>query len=280
MTRIHSATEIQQYISPSDSNVIIVPTMGALHEGHCSLIRKAKELAGESGTVVVSIFVNPIQFDRAHDLESYPQSIDADLKNCARLGVDYVFTPQSSEFYFPNRSINVTENSLSSLLCGASRPGHFDGVCTVVSKLFNIFNPEIAIFGQKDYQQLAVIKRLVRDLSYRTSIISHPTVREISGLAMSSRNVKLTDQQREQAAAIYQGLSKAKELYASGVTSADRILSKFRLHLDKYAPTSKIDYLECVSADSLTSLSEVNQPAVIATAVFFGQVRLIDNILL
>jgi len=280
MIRLHSDTDIQKHCHPTPAPLILVPTMGALHEGHFALIRNAKKLAGDHGSVVVSIFVNPIQFDRVQDLESYPQPIEDDLKHCEGLGVDFVYTPKSDDFYFPDSSIEVSENALSSLLCGATRPGHFDGVCTVITKLFNILQPTAAVFGQKDYQQLAIIKRLVRDLSYRTEIIAHPTVREVSGLAISSRNVGLTDVQFDQASAMREGLEKARELYASGVTSADRILSKFRLHLDKCAPLSKIDYLECVCADSLQALSEVDKPAVIATAVFFGQVRLIDNIVL
>ncbi len=278
MIRLHSASEIQKHFHPAPTPLILVPTMGALHSGHFALINKAKELAGTDGAVVVSIFVNPIQFDRAQDLESYPRPIEADLNHCDQLGVDFVFTPEASEFYHPDRSIDVSENALSSLLCGASRPGHFDGVCTVITKLFNIIQPTAAIFGQKDFQQLAIIKRLVRDLSYRTQIITHPTIRENSGLAKSSRNIGLTDAERSQAAAIFEGLQLAKKLYKSGVTSSDRILAKFRLHLDKHAPLSKINYLECVCANSLQSLKEVEQPAVIATAVFFGQVRLIDNI--
>ena len=280
MIRLYSDSDIQEHLLPRQARLILVPTMGALHEGHFALIRKAKELATEDGIVVVSIFVNPIQFDRVQDLESYPQPIEDDLNHCKNLDVNFVYTPKSSEFYFPDRSINVTENALTSQLCGATRPGHFDGVCTVITKLFNLFNPSAAIFGQKDYQQLAIIKRLVRDLSYRTEIISHPTVREISGLALSSRNVRLTETQSVQASAINEGLLKAKEFYSTGVTSSDRILSKFRLHLDKYAPLAKIDYLECVCADSLQPLTEVDKSAVIATAVFFGQVRLIDNIIL
>lgn len=280
MIRLYSETDIQEHIFPKLIPLILVPTMGALHEGHFALIRKAKQLAGGNGIVVVSIFVNPIQFDRIQDLESYPQPIEEDLRHCNNLGVDFVFTPKSEEFYFTDRSIKVSENALSSLLCGATRHGHFDGVCTVITKLFNLFNPTAAVFGQKDYQQLAIIKRLVRDLSYRTEIISHPTVREASGLAISSRNAGLTETQLTQAAAIREGLLIAKEFHSTGTTSADRILSKFRLHLDKHAPLSKIDYLECVCADNLQTLTEVDKPAVIATAVFFGQVRLIDNILL
>jgi pantoate--beta-alanine ligase len=280
MIRLYSDTDIQQHLHLRNAPLILVPTMGALHEGHFALIRKAKELAAEDGIVVVSIFVNPIQFDRAQDLESYPQPIEDDIQHCKNLTVDFVYTPISSEFYFPDRSVNVLENALSAILCGATRPGHFNGVCTVITKLFNIFCPAAAVFGQKDYQQLAIIKRLVRDLSYKTEIISHPTVRESSGLALSSRNTKLTSEHLVQAPAIYAGLLKARDLLASGEKSTDRILSKFRLHLDKHAPHSKIDYLECVCAETLQALTEVDRPAIIATAVFFGQVRLIDNIML
>lgn len=280
MIQLHSDTDIQEHFRSSPSPLILVPTMGALHVGHFSLIQKAKELAAENGKIIVSIFVNPIQFDRAQDLESYPQPIQQDLNHCERLDVDFVYTPKSSDFYLPDRSIEVSENTLSSLLCGATRPGHFDGVCTVITKLFNIIQPTAAIFGQKDYQQLAIIKRLVRDLSYQINIIAHPTVREPSGLAMSSRNSKLTANELKLAPAIREGLLKAQELYESGERSADRILSKFRLHLNKASPQSRIDYLECVCAENLTTIKEINQPAVIATAVFFGQVRLIDNIVL
>ena len=280
MIQLHSEHDIQEHCDSSPTPLVLVPTMGALHEGHFSLIRKAKELAGEHGKVVVSIFVNPIQFDRAQDLDSYPQPIAQDLQHCERLGVDYVYTPKSEDFYFEDRSIEVSENSLSSLLCGATRPGHFNGVCMVITKLFNILQPTAAIFGQKDYQQLAIIRRLVRDLSFRTEITAHPTVREVSGLAMSSRNVGLSSEELSLAPAIREGLLKARELYASGEKSTDRILSKFRLHLDRRAPLSKIDYLECVCADTLQALTKVDRPAVIATAVFFGPVRLIDNIVL
>ena len=280
MIQLFSDTDIQKHCHTNLAPLILVPTMGALHEGHFALIKRAKELAGDNGKVAVSIFVNPIQFDRAQDLESYPKPIEQDLKHCERLGVDFVFTPTSEEFYHSNRSIEVSENSLSSLLCGATRPGHFDGVCTVITKLFNILQPSAAIFGEKDYQQLAIIRRLVRDLSYRVEIIGHPTVREISGLAMSSRNSGLSAEELALAPAIREGLLKALDLYQTGEISADRILSKFRLHLDKAAPLSSIDYLECVCAESLQALKEVDRPAVIATAVFFGQVRLIDNIVL
>ncbi len=244
------------------------------------MITKAKKLAGEHGCVIVSIFVNPIQFDRSQDLDSYPRSLEQDLAHCERLGVDYVFTPSSEEFYEEDRSIDVSESALSSLLCGATRAGHFNGVCTVITKLFNLIQPTAAIFGEKDYQQLAIIRRLVRDLSYQIEIIGQPTVRETSGLALSSRNQKLSEDDLPLAPAIREGLLLAKDLYNNGERSSDRILSKFRLHLDKAAPSSNIDYLECVDAENLLKIKDVDRPAVIATAVFFGQVRLIDNIIL
>ncbi len=280
MVQLHSNTDIQEYCHPSPAPLILVPTMGALHKGHFALINKAREIAGTEGKVIVSIFVNPIQFDRVQDLESYPQPIEKDLEHCSRLGVDFVYTPKSEDFYYPDRSIEVSENALSSSLCGSTRPGHLDGVCTVITKLFNTLQPSAAIFGQKDYQQLAIIRRLVRDLSYRVEIIAHPTIREPSGLAMSSRNTGLSPEALKLAPAINEGLLKAQELYESGERSADRILAKFRLHIDKSAPSSRIDYLECVCAETLQALKEVDKPAVIATAVFFGQVRLIDNIIL
>jgi len=243
---------------------------------HCH----AKTLAGEHGKVIVTIFVNPIQFDRMQDLETYPRPLEQDLAHCKRLGVDYVFTPDADTFYLEDRSIKVSETELSSLLCGATRPGHFNGVCTVITKFFNLLQPTAAIFGEKDYQQLAIIRRLVRDLSYQIEIIGHPTVRELSGLALSSRNTKLSEENLALAPAIREGLLLAQQLYQEGERSADRILSKFRLHLDKAAPLSSIDYLECVDAENLQALKEVDRPAIIATAVFFGQVRLIDNIVL
>lgn len=282
MKRLLTIHDLNQQVN-NTNKIVLVPTMGALHVGHFSLIAKAKELAkqyGEDGKVAVSIFVNPIQFDRLSDLNSYPQPIEADLAHCERLGVDYVFTPDSAEIYHRDRSIRVSENSLSALLCGATRPGHFDGVCTIMTKLLNLFQPEYAIFGQKDYQQLAIIKRLVRDLNYRTEIIGAETVREESGLALSSRNAGLTGTARAQAPAIRSAMLAAREAYLKGETSADRILAVFRLHLAKHAPISKIDYLECVCAETLQAVDTLDKPSVIATAVFFDQVRLIDNIVL
>lgn len=187
----------------------LVPTMGALHAGHESLITKARSIAGPNGCVAVSIFINPIQFDRKGDLAAYPSTPEQDLSICERLGVDLVFLPSSEELYTTNRSIQVTENSLANTLCGSTRPGHFDGVCTVVAKLFNLFTPTDAVFGKKDYQQLAIINRLVRDLNFPVLVHGAETVRESDGLALSSRNVRLSKEAREQAPALYRGLTLA-----------------------------------------------------------------------
>ena len=168
----------------------LVPTMGALHEGHLALIRRAREAAGPDGTVAVSNFVNPMQFDRPGDLAAYPKPLADDLAKCKAAGVDLVFAPEAGAMYFPDRSITVTESLLSTHLCGATRPGHFDGVCTVVLKLFNLFQADAAVFGEKDVQQLAILRRMVRDLDVPVEIIGHPTVREPDGLAMSSRNIR------------------------------------------------------------------------------------------
>ena len=282
MKTLLSTTAVNEHI-PSYEQIFLVPTMGALHAGHFELIKRAKELAtehGQNAKVVVSIFVNPIQFDRVSDLDSYPQPIESDLEHCEKLGVDYVFTPDSKDLYPADHSIKISETSLSSLLCGATRPGHFDGVCTVIAKLFNIFRPVAAIFGEKDYQQLAIIRRLVRDLDFRTEVIGHPTVRESSGLAMSSRNLRLSEESASQAPAIRSAMLEAQQLFEKGINSADRLLARVRLHLDKNAPISKIDYLECVCAETLEVIKELDKPAVIALASFFGEVRLIDNIIL
>lgn len=210
MKTIETGSTLRAELAKLPKPLVLVPTMGALHEGHLSLIRRARELAGPTGTVVVSIFVNPIQFDRASDLEGYPRPMEADLAVCEVEGVDVVFTPEVSSMYFPDRSITVLEQSLSQTLCGATRPGHFDGVCTVVLKLFLLSGCEIAVFGEKDYQQLAIIRRMVRDLNVPVEIVGGPTVREADGLAMSSRNVKLTAEQRADAPADSQGFAESQ----------------------------------------------------------------------
>jgi len=258
---------------------VLVPTMGALHEGHLTLIRQARELAGPAGTVMVSIFVNPIQFDRPDDLASYPQPLEADLAACRAEGADLVFTPAADAMYLPDRSVTVTESLLSKNLCGAARPGHFDGVCTIVLKLVMVSAAEIMVFGEKDYQQLAVIRRMVRDLDLPVSIVGHPTVREADGLALSSRNVRLSPEHRADAPRIRQALLAAQGLLQYGERSTDTLLAATRYHLAA-SPFAKIDYVELVDAETLQPVATIRRPAVLATAVFYGTVRLIDNITL
>lgn len=259
--------------------LVLVPTMGALHPGHLELVRRAREIAGPQGSVAVSIFVNPIQFDRPGDLAAYPQPLEEDLRKCEEAGVDLAFTPPAGEMYFPDRSITVTESLLSRHLCGATRPGHFDGVCTVVLKLFQLFQPDAAVFGEKDAQQLAIIRRMVRDLDVPVEIVGHPTVREPDGLAMSSRNARLTPEHRADAPRVRRALEGARSLLPFGERAAGPFLAAARKHLED-SPFLKIDYLELVDAETLQPVGHIRRPTLLATAVFYGEVRLIDNLTL
>lgn len=257
--------------------LVLVPTMGALHEGHLALIRHAREAAGDAGTVAVSIFVNPIQFDRPGDLAAYPRPLDEDLAKCRAEGVDLVFAPPPDAMYFPDRSTTVLETSLSKTLCGATRPGHFDGVCTVVLKLFNLCRPQAAVFGEKDFQQLAIIRRMVRDLDVPVDILSHPTVREADGLAMSSRNVRLTAGQRADAPRIRRALAAADSIRQSDARLLPaELIARTRTAIE--SPLNRIDYLKLVDAETLRPAPDFARPAVLATAVFYDDVRLIDSI--
>lgn len=251
---------------------VLVPTMGALHAGHMKLVDKAREAAGPDGTVMVSIFVNPIQFDRASDLDAYPRPMESDLAKCREAGVDLVFAPDVTSMYHPDRSITVTESLLSRGLCGATRPGHFDGVCTVVLKMFLLTGCDAAVFGEKDFQQLAVIRRMVRDLDVPVEIIECPTVRESDGLAMSSRNVRLSPEQRTDAPRIQRALSEASTL-----SSVEAILDHAK-QLIEQSPLTRIDYLSLVDAETLQPVNDLSRPSVLATAVFYGDVRLIDHV--
>ena len=265
-------SELQAHLSTCKEPVILVPTMGALHPGHASLISLAKEQAGDTGTVIVSIFVNPIQFDRGSDLESYPRPLDTDLELCERHGADGIFVPDTGEVYSPDRSVTVIESSLSSYLCGANRPGHFDGVCTVVLKLFNLSRCDAAVFGEKDFQQLAIIRRMIRDLDLGVEIIPHPTVREDDGLAMSSRNERLIPEHRNDAPRIQKAL-----LEASKQGTPEKIL-RVAGDLIEASPYARIDYLSLVDSETLLPVDRLSAPSVLACAVFYGDVRLIDHI--
>ena len=279
MRQAATPEELRREIAALPRPLVLVPTMGALHEGHLALMRRAREAAGPQGTVAVSIFVNPIQFDRPGDLAAYPQPLADDLEKCRAEGVDLAFTPAAGGMYFPDRSITVTESLLSKHLCGATRPGHFDGVCTVVLKLFNLFQPDAAVFGEKDVQQLAILRRMVRDLDVPVEIIGHPTVREPDGLAMSSRNVRLTPEHRADAPRIRRALDGALSLLRFGERAAAPFLAAARKHLED-SPFLRIDYLELVDAETLQPIGHIKRPAVMATAVFYGEVRLIDHVTL
>lgn len=279
MRTVATAPDLRREIASLPRPLVLVPTMGALHEGHLALVRRAREIAGTAGTVAVSIFVNPIQFDRPGDLAAYPKPLEDDLEKCRQAGVDLAFTPETGAMYFPDRSITVTESLLSTHLCGATRPGHFDGVCTVVLKLFNLFQPDAAVFGEKDVQQLAILRRMVRDLDVPVEIVGYPTVREPDGLAMSSRNVRLTPEHRADAPRIRRALDGARSLLQFGERAAAPFLAAARKHLEE-SPFLRLDYLELVDAETLQPVGHIKRPAVLATAVFYGEVRLIDHVTL
>lgn len=267
-----SGSALREILKNAPRPLVLVPTMGAFHPGHISLMHRAREIAGPDGTVVVSIFVNPIQFDRASDLAAYPRPMESDLTACKAAGVDLAFTPATDSMYFPDRSVTVSENLLSRGLCGAARPGHFDGVCTVVLKLFLLTGCDTAVFGEKDFQQLAVIRRMVRDLDVPVEIVPCPTVREPDGLAMSSRNTRLTPEQRADAPLIRRAL-----LAAARLASPAEIIASATATIET-SPLARIDYLSLVDAETLQPVTRLERPAVLATAVFYGEVRLIDHV--
>lgn len=253
--------------------VAFVPTMGYLHEGHLSLMRLARERADH---LVVSIFVNPLQFAPNEDLATYPRDEEGDLAKCASVGADIVFFPTPATMYPPGYQTKVVPGALAGPLCGQNRPTHFGGVVTVVLKLFNIVQPHVAVFGRKDFQQLQVISRMVRDLNVDVEIIGGPIVREPDGLAMSSRNAYLSDAQRQQALALSQSLRLAEEVVAAG-TTVDALRALVRGHLGAQ-PLGDIDYVEIVHPTELTPVSGVvSEPVLLALAVRFGGTRLIDN---
>lgn len=256
--------------------------MGALHDGHLSLIRRARALAGPGGSVAVSIFVNPTQFGPKEDFSRYPRPIAEDSAKCRAAGVDLLFVPTAEAMYAPDSSTWVDETLLSQGLCGAARPGHFKGVCTVVAKLFNCIGPDIAVFGKKDAQQLAIIRRMVQDLNFQIKIVGVETFREPDGLALSSRNKFLTDAERAQAPVLRQALLKAKRMgQTHRATSKGKlagVLCKAVTDIVNTASLAKIDYVEAVDAETLGSPSQQTRRLLIAVAVFFGKTRLIDNL--
>jgi pantoate--beta-alanine ligase len=252
---------------------VLVPTMGALHTAHGELIRVARKAAGKHGEVAVSIFVNPLQFEPGSDYERYPRPEKADEEFCRNAGVDLLFRPSAKEIYATDCSTFVEETSLSGTLEGKSRPGHFRGVCTVIAKLFNILTPNAAVFGEKDFQQLAVIRGMVRDLNFNIDILAVPTVREEDGLAFSSRNQYLNPEERKQAVVLHKALLAVK---TAGKTSGNDVVTLARKVISE-THLGRIDYVEVADAETLKPVEVVRGNSVLLLAVFFGKTRLIDN---
>lgn len=255
----------------------LVPTMGALHDGHLSLVDRAR---GDSRTVAVSIFVNPTQFGEGEDFAQYPRDLDADLEMLRQHGADLVFVPDVSEVYPPGFDTWVDVGPIADRLEGAARPGHFRGVATVVAKLFGIVAPERAYFGQKDGQQTVVVRKLARDLDMGIDVVVLPTVREPDGLAMSSRNVRLSPEQRSAAAAVYRALCAGRDLWSAGERNASLISGAVRKALADEPLLGSCDYVSLAAADTLEELGEAEPGAMLSTAVHIGPIRLIDNVIL
>ncbi len=254
-------------------SIAFVPTMGALHEGHLSLVDLAAERADR---VAVSIFVNPAQFGPSEDFDEYPRDLQSDLKLLSERNVDAIFLPETADIYPAGSSTWVTEEELSNKLEGFSRPGHFRGVTTVVAKLLTIVEPDIMVVGQKDVQQAAVIKRLIHDLKYPVELITGKTVREPDGLALSSRNNFLSDEERQQAVSLYESLMLAREMAAGGERNCSVIVNAMRQRIEK-EPYARIDYIAAVDPDTFDDLDEMSVSTLFSLAVFVGDTRLIDN---
>ncbi|QTA88158.1 Pantothenate synthetase [Desulfonema magnum] len=263
-------------IRRSGKTIAFVPTMGFLHEGHLSLMREGRNRCDD---VVISIFVNPTQFGPGEDLESYPRSFERDCELAEKQGVNAIFAPNEKELYGKNFQTYVKLEDLPNHLCGISRPVHFRGVATVVTKLFNIVKPHFAIFGQKDYQQVAVIRQMVKDLNFDIEIVGHPTVRETDGLAMSSRNSYLTPDQRVSALSLYASLKKAQTLLENGITDAAEII-RAASELITSHPGTAIDYITICDPETLADMETISKPALMALAVKVGKTRVIDNMIL
>jgi pantoate--beta-alanine ligase len=278
MQRIKSISEIQseiEFVKAAGKSIALVPTMGYLHDGHLSLIDKAHEVAD---FVIVSVYVNPTQFGLSEDLTGYPRDLESDAKYCEEKGVHIMFCPENEDMYPDGYSTYIEETRLSSVMCGISRPTHFKGVTTIVAKLFNIIQPNLAIFGMKDIQQVAVIRKMVKDLNMQVEIVTSPTVREADGLAMSSRNVRLDERKRESALNIYRAMSEGKKLFDKGFVSTDRIIAEV-IHQMSKSRILRVIYVSIVDKETMKPMKEVEAGrSVLCVAVWVEQVRLIDNI--
>ena len=273
---IKEVRELVKEWKKNGETVGFVPTMGYLHEGHGSLITNARE---NNDKVVVSIFVNPMQFGPTEDLDSYPRDLEKDSKFCESLGADLIFHPEPEEMYHDDFSSYVDMSVLTEELCGLSRPVHFRGVCTVVTKLFNIVQPDNAYFGQKDAQQLAIIKHMVQDLNMDINVVGCPIVREEDGLAKSSRNTYLLPEERKAALILSKTVKLAKELIDAGEKDADVVVAKMKENIET-EPMAKIDYVKAVNGLTMQQQKEIKAPMLIAMAVYIGKTRLIDNMIL
>lgn len=269
---VNEVREIIKNWKKQGLSIGFVPTMGYLHEGHQSLIRAA----GENDKVVVSIFVNPIQFGPNEDFASYPRDLDRDTEKCNEAGADLIFAPEASEMYAENFTTYVNTSGVTAELCGKSRPIHFRGVCTVVNKLFNIATPDRAYFGEKDAQQLAVIRRMVRDLNMNVEIVGCPIIRETDGLAKSSRNTYLSPEERQAALVLSRAIKAGKAMVQSGEKDGEKVLDEMKRIISQ-EPLARIDYVEMVKWDTIEVHHRVDGPILVAIAVFIGKTRLIDN---
>ncbi|WP_290773649.1 pantoate--beta-alanine ligase [Anaerofustis sp.] len=276
MKVVHKISEVREIVNKwkrEGLSVGLVPTMGYLHEGHQSLIKKAVE---ENDRVFVSVFVNPMQFGENEDLASYPRDLEKDTKLCEETGANLIFNPTPEEMYPEGFCSYVDMNSLTKELCGKSRPIHFRGVMTVVSKLFNIVTPNKAYFGMKDAQQLLIIKRMVKDLSFGIEIVGCPIVREEDGLAKSSRNTYLNEEERKAALILYKTINLGKKLLEEGERDSSVLLSKMKENINK-EPLAKIDYVEAVDIERIEKVDKIEGTVLVAMAVYIGKTRLIDN---
>ena len=273
---VHTIKEVREQVSEwrkQGLSVGLVPTMGYLHEGHQSLIKKSVE---ENNKTVVSVFVNPMQFAPTEDLESYPRDLNADTKLCDETGADLIFNPEPEEMYTNGFCSFVDMTGPTKELCGKSRPIHFRGVCTVVNKLFNIVTPDKAYFGQKDAQQLAVIKRMVADLNIPIEIVGCPIIREEDGLAKSSRNTYLNEEERKAALILSKTIFMGQKLAQNGLTDAKELISAMKKNIET-EPLAKIDYVEAVDFDTISITDTIKENTLVAMAVYIGKTRLIDN---
>ncbi len=276
MNVVHSPEEMQRRAidwRKAGRRAALVPTMGCLHEGHLSLMRLAR---AQCDVLVTSQFVNPMQFAPHENFKHYPRDAKRDERLCAETAVDILFSPDAETMFAPDVSVWVSENALSASLCGASRPGHFRGVCTVVAKLFNLVLPEVAMFGEKDAQQLRIIERMVRDLNMPVKILRGPTVREADGLAMSSRNTLLKPKERREAIVLHGALSVAEARVADGERSTDRIVAAVQAHISTSA-LARMDYVQLVDDETLEPVKQLERNSLLALAVVFGSTRLIDS---